>query len=96
METRLTLYHGSNYSFDTVDLSKSKDKRDFGRGFYTTTLREQVANDKTPRSIALYIAGIINADEAIRRLQFSQINNQVSLHTPASLFRLKITRRYQK
>ncbi|MCL1814089.1 MAG: DUF3990 domain-containing protein [Treponema sp.] len=161
METRLTLYHGSNYSFDTVDLSKSKDKRDFGRGFYTTTLREQaedwavtlfdryngdgifvyemelelaeslsvkyydglseewllmvqknrtlggiqhtfdviqgpVANDKTARSIALYIAGIIDANEAIKRLQFNKINNQVSIHTPASLSHLKIIRKYQK
>jgi hypothetical protein len=41
METKLTLYHGSNKNFDTIDLSMSKDKRDFGRGFYTTTFREQ-------------------------------------------------------
>jgi len=37
----MTLYHGSNQSFDNVDLSKSKNRRDFGRGFYTTTIREQ-------------------------------------------------------
>ena len=137
----------------------SKDKRDFGRGFYTTTLREQaedwakalfdryrgdgiliyeaelelsdnlavktydklseewllmvqknrtlgglqhkfdivqgpVANDKTARTIALYIAGIINANEAIERLQYNQISNQVSLHTPAALSHLKIVRKY--
>jgi len=41
MEARLILYHGSNKDFDEVDLLKSKDKRDFGKGFYTTTLREQ-------------------------------------------------------
>jgi hypothetical protein len=41
VETKLILYHGSNKNFDAVDLSMSKDKRDFGRGFYTTTLREQ-------------------------------------------------------
>ena len=139
----------------------SKDKRDFGRGFYTTIFREQavdwaitlfdrykgdgifiyemelkftenlsikryeglseewllmiqknrslggiqhnfdvvqgpVANDKTARTIALYIAGIINANEAIERLQFNKINNQVSLHTPAALSCLKIIRKYQK
>ena len=161
MEAKLRLYHGSNIIFDTIDLSKSKDKRDFGRGFYTTTLKEQaedwaetlfdrykgdgvfvyemdleisealsvkyydgfseewlimvqknrvlggiqhnfdvvqgpVANDKTARSIALYIAGIIDANEAIKRLQFNKINNQVSLHTPASLSRLKIIRKYHK
>ena len=158
MEEKLILYHGSNHQFDKVDLSKSKDFRDFGRGFYTTTLREQaedwaealfdrfkgdgifiyetelelsgdlstkkydglseewllmiqrnrtlggiqhnfdivqgpVANDKTARTIALYVAGIINADEAIERLHSNRINNQVSLHTTAALSRLTITRR---
>jgi hypothetical protein len=41
METKLILYHGSNCNFDEVDISKSKDKRDFGKGFYTTTICEQ-------------------------------------------------------
>jgi hypothetical protein len=159
METKLILYHGSNKNFDKVDLSMSKDNRDFGRGFYTTTLREQaedwakilfdryrgdgifiyeaeliisgnlsvktydglseewllmvqknrvmggiqhnfdivqgpVANDKTARSIALYIADIINANEAIERLKFNKLNDQVSLHTTAALSHLKILRKY--
>jgi len=37
----LTLYHGSNQLFCDADLSKSKDNRDFGRGFYLTTLQKQ-------------------------------------------------------
>jgi hypothetical protein len=37
----MTLYHGSNQDFNNIDLSKSKDRRDFGKGFYTTTIREQ-------------------------------------------------------
>ena len=36
-----TAYHGSNQSFDVVDLSMSRNRRDFGCGFYTTTIREQ-------------------------------------------------------
>jgi len=161
METKLILYHGSNCNFDKVDISKSKDRRDFGKGFYTTTLCEQaedwagalfdrykgdgifvyeleleltgellvkrfdglseewllmvqknrtlggiqhnfdivqgpVANDKTARTIALYIAGIIDANEAIKRLQSNRINDQVSLHTSAALSRLKIVRKYNK
>jgi len=160
MEARLILYHGSNHDFNIIDLSKSKDKRDFGRGFYTTTLCEQaedwakvlfdrykgngkyiyelqlesskdllikeyndlseewlvmiqrnrtlggtqhnfdiiqgpVANDRTSRTIALYIAKIINANEAIERLRNNKINNQVSLYTPAALSCLKILRKYQ-
>jgi hypothetical protein len=27
--------------FDAIDLAKSRDRRDFGRGFYTTTIKEQ-------------------------------------------------------
>jgi len=159
METKLILYHGSNKYFNSIDLSTAKDKRDFGRGFYTTTIRKQaedwakvlfdryrgdgiyiyemelllsddlsiktfeglseewllmvqknrtmggvqhnfdivqgpVANDVTARAIALYIAGIINANEAIERLKYNQINNQVSLHTPAALSHIKILRKY--
>ena len=37
----MILYHGSNQDFAKIDLSKSKDRRDFGKGFYTTTIREQ-------------------------------------------------------
>jgi len=161
MEKKLILYHGSNYNFDVINLSRSKDRRDFGKGFYTTTLKEQaedwaqalfdrykgegvfifemefellenlsikyyknlceewllmvqknrtlggiqhdfdivqgpVANDKTARTIALYIAGIINAADAIQRLKANKINNQVSFHTPAALSSLKIVRKYQK
>jgi hypothetical protein len=40
-EKCMILYHGSNHDFADVDLSKSKDRRDFGRGFYTTTIKEQ-------------------------------------------------------
>jgi hypothetical protein len=39
--SKLILYHGSNILFNEVDLEKSRDKRDFGRGFYTTSIREQ-------------------------------------------------------
>jgi len=30
----LMLFHGTNKLFDEVDLEKSKNKRDFGKGFY--------------------------------------------------------------
>ena len=33
----MIIYHGSNCDFNDIDLSKSKDKRDFGKGFYLTT-----------------------------------------------------------
>jgi len=40
----MTVYHGTSVDFESVDLAKSHDRRDFGRGFYTTTLFEQAAS----------------------------------------------------
>ena len=40
-ELHKLLYHGSNISFSAIDLSKSIPKKDFGRGFYTTTDKNQ-------------------------------------------------------
>jgi len=42
----LTLYHGSNISFETPSLAYARDKRDFGVGFYTTLLRYFKANNQ--------------------------------------------------
>jgi hypothetical protein len=157
----MILFHGSNCNFDEIDISKAKDKRDFGQGFYTTDIREQaedwaeslfdryggdgifvyeidfeysdklstkkfdglskewllmiqqnrtlggvqhqfdivegpVANDKTARTIALFIAGIIHTDDAIKRLSFNKINNQISFHTDTAISHLHILRKYQK
>jgi hypothetical protein len=142
----MRVFHGTNQDFSAVDLAKSRDKRDFGRGFYTTTIRQQaedwaesmarkyggtglyvyefeaaftaevalktfegfteewfdfvmenrtrggtahpfdlvrgpVANDKTTRTIALYVEGVYDKQEAIRRLRYMQANDQVSFHT---------------
>lgn len=44
MNEDLILFHGTNVFFDRVDLDHSKDKRDFGKGFYTTTFKEQAAS----------------------------------------------------
>lgn len=37
----MIVYHGTDCIFDGIDLKKSKDKRDFGAGFYTTTIAAQ-------------------------------------------------------
>lgn len=37
----MILYHGTCHDFNKIDFSKFKDKRDFGKGFYTTTILEQ-------------------------------------------------------
>ena len=37
----MILYHGSNVKIDEIDLSKCRKYKDFGQGFYCTTIREQ-------------------------------------------------------
>ena len=154
MKNKLTLYHGSNCDFSTVDLSKAKDRRDFGKGFYTTTLRNQtkewaetlfarfggagifvyefefeptehlsvkqfpkiseewlnfvrdnrvgsdiqhnfdvvrgaVANDRTNRTLALFVQGIYTPKEAMRKLRGNKLNDQISIHSEKALACLK-------
>ena len=37
----MLLYHGSNIAIDNIDLSLCKPYKDFGRGFYLTTIESQ-------------------------------------------------------
>lgn len=37
----MILYHGSNVPIDKIDLSRGQKYKDFGKGFYTTHLKEQ-------------------------------------------------------
>jgi hypothetical protein len=150
----ITVYHGSNALFDRPDLGLGRNRRDFGSGFYTTTLRSQaedwarsvterfggeaylyvfefdladdlsvqafsgislewldmvkanrmrggvqhdfdvvigpVANDNTVRTVSLYVAGVYDAEEAMRRLRYFKANDQVSIHTKRAMARLEL------
>ena len=39
----MILYHGTNADFDAIDLSQCAPYKDFGTGFYTTTLLDQAS-----------------------------------------------------
>lgn len=156
---KMLLYHGTDCDFQEIDLSNSLERRDFGKGFYTTTISSQaerwavnkrirnntthayiyvyetvipdeiavkkfdelsvewlemvrknrqlggtqhnydivigpVANDDTMLTVNRYIQGIYTADEAIERLRFSKVNDQVSFHTLKAVKCLKFVRRY--
>lgn len=52
-----------------------------------------VADDNTMETIQLYIAGILSADEAVERLRYNKVNNQISFHTEQSLASLELVRR---
>lgn len=157
---KLTVYHGTDCLFQDIDLRKSLNKRDFGIGFYTTTIVAQaeswarskkirnhsksayvyvyeaeiqdmlsvhkhegltaewlemvknnrtygglqhgydivigpVANDDTMVTVNRFVQGIYTVEEAIRRLSFSQVNDQVTFHTEQTVKCLKLARRYK-
>lgn len=53
----MTVYCGSNADFDKVSFGFAKDRRDFGRGFYTTTIKEQ-AEEWAENTSRRYKSGI--------------------------------------
>lgn len=44
-----------------------------------------VADDNTMETVQLYMSGILKADEAVERLRYNKVNNQVSFHTQKAL-----------
>ena len=49
----MTLYHGTNTDFSEIDLAKSFPLKDFGQGFYLTTIREQAERMAKRKQVAL-------------------------------------------
>ncbi len=49
----MILYHGSNTIIEKIDLSFCKPYKDFGKGFYTTPLKNQ-ALEMAKRTVAIY------------------------------------------
>lgn len=41
----------------------------------------------------MYMSGILNTSEAVERLRYNQVNNQISFHTERALEYLKFIRR---
>lgn len=52
-----------------------------------------VADDNTMETVQLYIANILTVSEAVERLRYNKVNNQVSFHTEKTLQYLQLTRR---
>lgn len=52
-----------------------------------------VADDNTMETVQLYMAGILTSNEAVERLRYSKVNNQVSFHTEKALQNLKLVGR---
>ena len=78
----MILYHGSLKPIEKPDISYSRDSTDFGKGFYTTTIKSQ-AEKWTNRFRRRFGYGALSVyeidieqDEAIRRLRHEKPNIQ--------------------
>ena len=52
-----------------------------------------VANDNTMQTVQLYLLGTITSEEAVERLKFNDVNNQVSFHTEKAISKLVLIKR---
>lgn len=59
----MILYHGSNVVVETIDLSKSKTNKDFGKGFYLSDNYEQAQNMAQFKVVTLGGSLVINKYE---------------------------------
>lgn len=49
----MKLYHGSNIAIESIDLSKCRPYKDFGKGFYLTDIQEQ-ARRMAARTVRMF------------------------------------------
>ncbi len=81
-DSLLKVYHGSNIEFEKIDLTKSKNYRDFGVGYYCTVLEsqalswaEQMYQRRNTGAVYLYEYDLLlNHDFEIKR--FTQIEEE--------------------
>lgn len=62
----MILYHGTNIAFDTIDLSKSKPNKDFGRGFYLSADLEQA------KELAQVRVELLGGNVVIQKYEFDE------------------------
>lgn len=74
----MRLFHGSNVAIDMIDFTKCRPYKDFGKGFYLTTIKEQA--EKMATRVARIYGGypcvtVFDFDESA--LIVTDINNRV-------------------
>ena len=60
----MILYHGSNISFDHIDLTKSLPNKDFGKGFYLSESEEQAMQ------MANFKSQLLGGESVVTRFEF--------------------------
>ena len=53
-----------------------------------------VANDNTMLTVTRYVQGTYTAEEALSRLAYAKVNDQVTFHTEKALSCIRFVRRY--
>ena len=66
----MILYHGTNLCIENIDLSVCRPNKDFGKGFYLTTLEDQA------QKMAKRVAAIYGGEPIVNVYQFDSINLQ--------------------
>jgi len=82
----MMLFHGSNIEIDTIDLDKCRPYRDFGKGFYTSTVVEQawtmakrtvrIHKEGSPCVTAFFFDDNFLSDTALSVKQFTNPDNE--------------------
>ncbi|GHT17015.1 hypothetical protein FACS189429_0230 [Bacteroidia bacterium] len=83
----MKLYHGTNIEFAEIELDKCPPKRDFGRGFYLTSVqkhaeeraKDKVANEggtKTVMEFDFDFDEIILVEPSLRIKRFDEVNEE--------------------
>ena len=81
LEEGMILYHGSYCPVENPDLSKCAQFKDFGRGFYLTSSKEQAKNFSKISSSRAKESGVISANERFGFISFYRLKNISELKT---------------
>lgn len=82
----MIVYHGSNVEIDKIDLEKCNKYKDFGQGFYVTTLKDQakrMAERTVKRYLGVPTVTCFEFDETLLKnvnyKEFSEVNRAWAL-----------------
>lgn len=79
--SNIRLYHGTIADFNIIDLKHCKDKKDFGKGFYTTTDINQAIKLARRMKSTQYLEGNVNAKAYVYEFIFDkELLSQLSTH----------------
>lgn len=79
----MTLYHGSNVDIQKIEFSKCRPNKDFGKGFYLTSIKEQA--ERIALLFRQFSGGLISVETLVNEMEFKKLTDQYSFHTEKEL-----------